>query len=312
MIRRRAVTALVLGASAIALAVSGCGSTSGSDSSSNDAMPGGQMSHSMGASGATMSGAMDHGSMSSNGGENSTSAMIPLVAGADGTSARSGNLRLAVDPTSLQAGKPTKVTLTVTDVATGKPVKKFEVDQTKLMHLVVVNRDLSGFQHLHPAFHSDGRFTVMLNLPAAGTYRAISDFTTGGKRYALGVNLEVPGKAKTTPLPAPTTSAMVDGYIVKFSHGELSANKDASLEFAVSREGQPETGLQPYLGALGHLVALRSPDVSYTHVHPVESARKRGTVTFDADFQKAGKYRLYFQFRAGGAVHVAPFTIVVK
>ena len=38
----------------------------------------------------------------------------------------------------------------------------------------------------------------------------------------------------------------------------------------MSRDGRPVTDLQPYLGAFGHLVALRSGDLAYLHVHPAD------------------------------------------
>ena len=40
------------------------------------------------------------------------------------------------------------------------------------------------------------------------------------------------------------------------------------LTLTVTKDGQPVTDLQPYLGAYGHLVALRAGDLAYLHVHP--------------------------------------------
>lgn len=40
------------------------------------------------------------------------------------------------------------------------------------------------------------------------------------------------------------------------------------LTFEIRRDDGPVSQLEPYLGALGHLVALREGDVAYLHVHP--------------------------------------------
>jgi hypothetical protein len=66
---------------------------------------------------------------------------------------------------------------------------------------------------------------------------------------------------------------------------------------------------QPYLGAAGHLVAIREDDLAYLHVHPLESSRS-GTITFEAELEEPGRYALFFQFRHGGRVHTVPFTMV--
>ena len=53
------------------------------------------------------------------------------------------------------------------------------------MHLIVVRRDMSGFQHLHPRLGADGRWTTPLTIPEAGSYRVFADFKAGGKNRTL-------------------------------------------------------------------------------------------------------------------------------
>ena len=76
----------------------------------------------------------------------------------------------------------------------------------------------------------------------------------------------------------------------------------------VTRNGRAVTGLQPYLGAYGHLVALHAGDLAYSHVHPVGESLSAGTITFDAELHKAGPYRLFMQFQTNGRVHTVAFT----
>ena len=150
-----------------------------------------------------------------------------------------------------------------------------------------------------------------LRLTEPGRYHAIADFTTGGKRYALATVLRVPGSSSAVALPAPRTTATTDGFTVTLKHGALTAGKEAALTFTVTKNGAPVTELQPYLGASGHLVALHHPDIAYSHVHPTATDLSTGSITFAADFAAPGAYRMFLQFRTGGKLHTAAFTVAV-
>jgi hypothetical protein len=104
----------------------------------------------------------------------------------------------------------------------------------------------------------------------------------------------------------------VDGYTVTLD-GTLEAGGESDLTFTVRRDGEPVTGLQPYLGAYGHLVALRSGDLAYLHVHPHEEAHGTAVsgpeVAFSTTAPTAGTYRLFLDFKADGEVHTAAFTV---
>jgi hypothetical protein len=240
--------------------------------------------------------------------------MTPLVAGADGTAASAGGLTLTASPASLTPGRTVELTLQVTG-KDGMPITEFERDQTKLMHLVIARDDFADFQHLHPTLHpATGKFTIAATLPKPGHYRAIADFSTAGKRYALGVDLAAGAKPTSEPqsLPPASPDATTDGYEVALKHAALTAGSDAALTFQIMRNGQPVTALQPYLGAAGHLVALRAGDLAYLHVHPVSADGAAGKITFNADLPTAASYRLFLQFRTAGAVHTAAFTVTAR
>ena len=69
--------------------------------------------------------------------------------------------------------------------------------------------------------------------------------------------------------------------------------------------------LEPYLGALGHLVALREGDLAFLHVHPEAEEGSGPRVAFRAVFPSAGRYRLFLQFAHANGVHTAAFTVEV-
>ena len=216
--------------------------------------------------------------------------------------AQDGLRLVAAGTTTLRPHRAERLAFRIAD-ARGATVRAFDTEQDRRMHVIVVRRDLTGYQHLHPTQARDGTWTAPLRLPAAGAYRAFADFRTGGRRHTLGVDLLVRGDFVPRPLPAPSTTARVDGYDVA-----LHAHGMSALSFTVRRDGAPVAGLQPYLGARGHLVVLRAGDLAYAHVHPLTGAAAPGEIAFESAPPTPGSYRLFLQFRHGGRVHTAAFT----
>lgn len=199
----------------------------------------------------------------------------------------------------------------------GKPVTDYDVEHGKELHLIAVRRDLTGFQHVHPVRDADGTWSTSLDL-TPGQWRLFADFkATGGPALTLGTDLSVAGSFE--PAPAATAdvrTANVDGYTVTVA-GDLVAGRDAKLTLTVTRDGTPVTDLQPYLGAYGHLVALRDGDLAYLHVHPDGSPGDGSTaagpdVTFFADVPSGGRYHLFLDFRHGDVVRTAAFTLTAS
>jgi len=195
----------------------------------------------------------------------------------------------------------------------GHPVTAYEVAHDKELHLIVVRRDLTGFQHVHPSRADDGTWSVPLDLPAAGEYRVFADFTpVGHDGITLGADLAVAGSYAPQPLPDASRTAQVDGYTVTLA-GDLVAGQSSELTLSVSRDDVPVTDLQPYLAAYGHLVALRDGDLAYLHVHPAGAPGDGVTpagpgITFYATIPSAGDYGLFLDFQHNGVVRTAVFT----
>lgn len=220
---------------------------------------------------------------------------------ATGTSLSADGLRLDVPTTFLPASQATTFDFRVLD-EDGVPVTGFDVEQGKRMHLVLVSRDLSRHAHLHPELGADGTWTTRLTL-APGAYRAVMDFSTGGERRSLGVDLAAPGELELTSLPAAATSATVDDLRVEL------ARDGNRLSFIAFRGDEPVVP-EPYLGARGHLVAFRAGDLAYAHVHP--SGASGATTSYDAELPGPGRYRLFLELQVDGKVRTAPFTLEVS
>ncbi|MGI8596988.1 MAG: hypothetical protein ACR2LY_06855 [Thermoleophilaceae bacterium] len=248
-----------------------------------------------------------------------------------------GGLAISEDGLSLEpartffgAGEPARFAFRITDVR-GRALRDgYQLESEREMHLIVVRRDTATYEHLHPERGPDGTWAVDLGLAAPGTYRAYADFMIGGRQRTLATDLFVPGEFRPERLPAPRPTDSAEGFDVALEAPELRAGREGEVRFEVSREGRPLEKVEPYLGANGHLVALREGDLAYLHVHP-EAGEARGgaadeshgggeeergaphgsQIAFAATFPTPGRYRLFLQFKTGGKVRTVAYTLDV-
>jgi hypothetical protein len=220
-----------------------------------------------------------------------------------GLAVASAGYRFVPEATNLALGpaQPFRFRLLGPD---GAPVQRYEQLHERELHLIVVRRDMTGFQHLHPVRAPDGTWAVPLDLPTGGTWRAFADFQPAGGpgQLTLGVDLQVTGsfQAGTAPAavapPDPHVTAAFD-------------RRGNEVEIVVRRDGVPIEP-EPYLGARGHLVALRAGDLAYLHVHP-ETGSGPG-VRFNAALPTPGTYALFFDHQVDGVVRTATTTVEAR
>jgi hypothetical protein len=217
-----------------------------------------------------------------------------------GTTATQDGYRLALDPTA------DEIRFQVLD-PDGAPVVDTEILHERPLHLIVVGRDLVGYAHLHPEVAADGTWSVARPALAPGSYRVVADLQpVGGPELALAGDLAVPGTVPPGAVPAPAETATVDDLTVTLDgHAEVG---EVELAFTVTRDGAAVPP-EPYLGARGHLVAFRTDDLAYSHVHPHDG--DEGPVRFTASFPTEGTYRLFLDLQVDGAVRTFGFTVEV-
>jgi hypothetical protein len=189
--------------------------------------------------------------------------------------------------------------------ADGRAVRDFDVAHEKRMHFIVVRRDFENFQHLHPRLSADGTWTQRVKLPQGGTYRVFADFERDGRQHTLGADLQVAGAFAAQPLPRPQRTVRSDGGLeVTLRADDGGSGGEGRVAFEVRDHGAVVTDrLDPYLGAKGHLVALRQADLAYLHTHP-----EGDELAFETTYPSVGDYRLFVQFSYEGKVHTAAFT----
>lgn len=199
----------------------------------------------------------------------------------------------------------------------GTPLLDYATVHGKQLHLIVVRSDGEHFAHVHPVLdQATGMWSTPWVWKSAGTYRVFADFQPaqpGSAKLTLTRTVDVAGELAPSPRLTTRTSDEIAGYTVELA-GALTAGVPKQVTATVARDGEPVTTLQPYLGAYGHLVALREGDLAYLHVHPEGAEPAPGriggpAVSFVATAPTAGRYLLYLDFKVDDTVRTATFVV---
>ena len=195
----------------------------------------------------------------------------------------------------------------------GKRLSEFELLHERVMHFIVVRDALDEFQHLHPTVTVDGLASVEIAFPTAGTYWLFVDCQAKGEgQQTVRHELRLAGDPPAAPelkanVPVVVTVGEVkaevsvqrgDGeWLVTFAHRDLD---DKSV-----------TDLEPYLGAMGHLVVIGEGTGEYVHAHAETQSAPDGRVKFAAHIARPGIYKAWGQFQREGQVFTIPAVLQV-
>ncbi|MGG6264354.1 hypothetical protein ACQ4M3_00250 [Leptolyngbya sp. AN03gr2] len=239
-------------------------------------------------------------------------------------------------PTRIQAGEPVELAFTIRN-STGEIAHDLKIVHERAIHLLVVSEDLSEFYHLHPEQEADGRFHLVYTFPQAGHYRLYADYAPlGADQIVDQLSLHIDGEARAA------IALIEDDILTKSVNGlrftitanqPLRAGKAIMLDFAVEDEQtcQPVSDLQPYLGALAHLVVISEDGSEFLHVHPMEhheplisdhsnhadsstdhaSHSSASQISAHTRFPRAGLYKIWAQFQRHGQVITVSFVVRV-
>jgi len=253
----------------------------------------------------------DGGSEAGDGADASAAANQP----ARGTAVAASGYLLSPVAAPTSVGTSGDLSFQVLD-ADGRPVTHYTTSHEKDLHLIVVRSDGANFRHVHPTLdQTTGTWSIPWSWSSGGTYRVYTDFepvAENPRPVTLTRTLDVSGAFEPMTVSL-TSESEVDGYQVR-AEGDVMAGSTSMVTMTVSREGEAVTTLEPYLGAFGHLVALREGDLAYIHVHPEGDEPKPGatagpTIGFMVEAPTVGRYRLYLDFQVAGRVHTAEFVV---
>lgn len=195
--------------------------------------------------------------------------------------------------------------ISLTD-ATGKAVSDLEINHEKYMHVIVVDQHLDTYQHIHPNDLGSGEYEVPVNLQE-GNYKVFVDIKPKDLSYTV------------QPIPLSVGNVTADHVHGLQADTDLTQEidgKQVTLNLSSQKAGEPVTldfeldtsDLEPYLGAMGHVVILDEKAEHYLHVHPENSS----TPVFGTQFDQAGIYKIWAEFKQSGKVRVFPFVVEIK
>ncbi len=227
-------------------------------------------------------------------------------------------IHITSKPARIKPGEDALLNFRVEDPATGKTVQDFTVMHEKLYHLFVVSQDMQFFRHIHPEKQPDGTFSLDVKFPHPGMYRILSDlYPTGGTPQLIASTMMIPGPgfklepAKLSPDLKPKKTENLEVELVTDPPEPLAGFK-TMMFFRL----KPNDGIEPYLGAMGHMLAASSDLIDLMHTHPIyitdpdEGAVKQ--IQFNLIFPRAGIYRVWTQFQRKGVVNTVVFDVPVK
>ncbi len=217
---------------------------------------------------------------------------------------------------SAVSGASTELSIQIAN-ADGSPVEQFEMNHEKLLHVIIVNRDLSHFSHIHPVHKGNGAFAAETNFPYGGQYAIYADFIPkGGSNTVLYDWVEVDGESgpHATIQADSRLGRSVDGKDIELELSTYASGEEAVLTYSFrdARTDDPIRDLEPYLGAAGHVVILSEDAGQYLHVHPIDESSSGPEAQFATSFPKKGLYRIWGQFQHEGEVFTVPFTVEIN
>ncbi len=251
---------------------------------------------------------------------------------------RSYDVQITSDTGKIKTGQATKITFKIVNERK-EVLKDFTVAHEKLMHFILVRKDLQQFQHLHPDFNQQtGEFSVNVTFPTDGPYRLFPDFTPTPENpqklpvtATYDVNVGDLSKYKPQAVTADTnTTKTADGYTVYYSFPEtLKAQTQIDYNLSVEKDNS-YVNLEQYLGAMGHGVIIKERSLDFIHTHAGEMdmagmenmsmddmgqmnhGGEPNVIDFSTSFPEPGTYRIFTQFQVKGKVVTSDYTLKVN
>ena len=245
---------------------------------------------------------------------------------------------LDINPASIIAGTPAAITVKI-KTPDGAPLKGLTIIHERILHAVIISKDLDFFAHIHPEdtghvtseMITNASFPLLFTFPRPGDYLLGLDFAGDEDAYSRTLPIHV---AKAPEMGSPRIDSskqkIFNGYRVTLSAtpGGIKSGEDTTLRYIVEKNGKPVTDLGPYLGAAMHL-AVVSEDLKvfihahgtvpgsshehHDHMHAPPPPEKFGpAIEADIAFPSKGVYKIFSQVQHQGKVLLFDFMVKVE
>ncbi|MFH1702071.1 MAG: hypothetical protein ABIB41_01400 [Nitrospirota bacterium] len=246
-------------------------------------------------------------------------------------------VHLETSPSDISVGTPVKMTVHIED-RNGKPVEGLTVHHERILHAIIIGKDLNVFAHMHPEdigpvndeMLRKTTFPFRFTFPKAGEYLVGLDFATTDGLYSKMSYIKVVGyPVMGEPKIDFSTEKDFGEYHVtlKTSPEIIKAGKETIFRYLIKKNVKPVTDFEPYLGAPMHLAVVLADLKQFIHTHGIipgephtapghmhaESAERFGP-EIDAVivFPVKGTYKIFSQMKHQGKVILFDFVVNVQ
>lgn len=186
-----------------------------------------------------------------------------------------------------------------------------EVVHEKKIHMLVFDKSLTQFFHVHPEFKANS-WKVNTDIPTNGTYHIYIEGKqkTSGEFTAHDL-IQVKHGSPELPVPGnvtPQKTATQGESIITLSGDTFSTTQDSHIKLTFSRTDGQRAKITNYLGAKAHVVITPLNGSELLHVHPMEEGSDIA-LGLHTRFKKAGDYRMWIEFIDHGVKRTVPLWI---
>lgn len=194
-----------------------------------------------------------------------------------------------------------------------REVVDFDIQHEKPMHLFVVSEDLADFAHEHPEPAGPGVFRLSHRFARPGRYRIFVDVAPrGAGAQVLSTTLSVGGAAPAGPPAGPRAAADTRAALVLPEGGVPAGRTVTVIAMLTDAKGRPVRDLEPWLGAMGHLLLVHQDAATFAHAHPDDRERgvgKDGRLPFLVRLPRLGSYKGWLQVQRKGKVETIELAL---
>jgi putative copper export protein len=245
---------------------------------------------------------------------------------------------LEIKPDGIIAGTPAAMTVRI-KAPDGTPFKGITVIHERILHAVIISKDLDFFAHIHPEdtgpvtseMITKASFPMLFTFPRPGDYLVGLDFATEDDFFSRTFTLHV---AKAPEMGRPNIDLAGKKYFgdyqvsLSFSPESVHSGEATTLRYVIEKNGKPLTNLEPYLGAPMHLAVVSedfkvfihahgsvpgSSHDHHDHMHAPPPPEKFGPeIESDIVFPAKGVYKVFSQVKHQGKVLLFDFMVKVQ
>jgi hypothetical protein len=235
-------------------------------------------------------------------------------------------------PEKPQPLQPALIIMRLTNVKTGKAITADQVEPSynKLMNLILLDKDLSFYQHLNPEGANQGLYTFTVTFPVSGQYALFNQILLKNKQQLFIRHDITVGDGQEK---AENTNSQVSQLTQKFGDlnatlmlpDMLKAGEDSQLTFTFDKEGMPLNDLESSLGKSPSMVVVPEDGKSFqilngqmSKLDDMAGMNMQGHtmsgsgLAYNIKFDKPGRYKFWMEFQYGGKLQLFSYVVEVE